>query len=285
MLIPIIPMNVHKTCGIWFSKRQLGLANGVVSMGMALGFMATSMVSATVLSPWLGGWQNVLLFYGAISIVISIIWHFTRPTPDDVEASVSETDARSLYQTVFHVVRVRNVWLLSFALLGIGSCIQSMLGYLPLYLRGIGWTETTADGALATFHGMSMICVIPLALWSDRLGSRKRVLMAATLLTITGIGLLSIADGIMVWVAVIMAGLVRDGFMAIFMTMIIETKGIKATYAGTAIGLAISLLGLGNLISPPLGNSLADIAPGLPFIFWAVLAVMGFFGLYLAKEK
>jgi MFS family permease len=285
MLTPVIPMNVHKTCGIWFSKRQLGLANGVVSTGMALGFMATSMVSATVLSPWFGGWQNVLLFYGAISIVISILWHFTRPTPDDVEASVSETDTRSLYQTVFHVVRVRNVWLLSFALLGIGSCIQSILGYLPLYLRGIGWTETTADGALATFHGMSMICVIPLALWSDKLGSRKRVLMVATLLTITGIGLLSIVDGIMVWVAVIMAGLVRDGFMAIFMTMIIETEGVKAAYAGTAIGLAISFLGLGNLISPPLGNSLADMAPGLPFIFWATLAVAGFFGLYLAKEE
>ena len=285
MLRPIIPMNVHKTYGVWFSKRQLGLANGVVAMGMALGFMATSMVSATVLSPWLGGWQNVLLFYGAISIVISILWHFTRPTPDDIKASAGETDTRSLRQTVFHVVRVRNVWLLGFALLGIGSCIQGMLGYLPLYLRGIGWTEAGADGALATFHGMSMICVIPLALWSDRLGSRKRVLMVATLLTIIGIGLLSIADGIMVWVALIMAGFVRDGFMAIFMTMIIETRGVKAAYAGTAIGLAISLRGLGNLISPPLGNSLADVAPGLPFIFWAAMAMAGFFGLYLAKEE
>lgn len=109
--------------------------------------------------------------------------------------------------------------------------------------------------------------------------------MVATLLTIIEIGLLSIVDGIMVWVAVIMAGLVRDGFMAIFMTMIIETKGVKAAYAGTAIGLAISLLGLGNLISPPLGNSLADVAPGLPFIFRTTLVVAGFFGLYLVKEE
>lgn len=285
MLTPVVPMNVHKTCGTWFSKQQLGLANGVVSMGMALGFMTTSMVSATVLSPWLGGWRNVLFFYGAISIVVSILWHFTPPAPDDVERSVGGTNPRSLRQTVFHVVRVRNVWLLGFALLGIGSCIQGMLGYLPLYLRGIGWPETGADGALATFHGMSMICVIPLALWSDKLGSRKRVLMAATLLIITGIGLLSIVDGKIVWVAVIMAGLVRDGFMAIFMTMIIETKGVKAAYAGTAIGLVISLLGLGNLISPPLGNSLAAMAPGLPFIFWATLAIAGFLGLYLANEE
>ncbi len=28
-----IPMNVHKTCGVWFPKEQLGMANGVVSVG------------------------------------------------------------------------------------------------------------------------------------------------------------------------------------------------------------------------------------------------------------
>jgi cyanate permease len=284
ILTSVIPMNVHKTCSMWFSKRQLGLANGVVSMGMALGFMVTSMVSATVLSPWLGGWRNVLSFYGTLSIVVSVLWHFTRPAPDDAEAAASETDTRSLRQTVSHVVRVRNVWLLGLALLGIGSCIQGMLGYLPLYLRGIGWTAAAADGALAMFHGMSMICVIPLALWSDKLGSRKRVLMAATLMIVMGIGLLSIVDGIMIWVAVIMAGFVRDGFMAIFMTMIIETEGVGAAYAGTAIGLVMSLLALGNLIAPPLGNSLTAIAPSLPFLFWGILATAGFFSLYWAKE-
>ena len=283
ILTSVIPMNVHKTCGLWFSKRQLGLANGVVSMGMALGFMVTAMVSATVLSPWLGGWRNVLVFYGALSMAVSILWHFMRPAPDDTAAG--ETDTRSLRQTVCHVVRVRKVWLLGFALLGIGSCIQGMLGYLPLYLRGIGWTAAAADGALATFHGVSMICVIPLALWSDKPGYRKRVLMAATLLIITGIGLLSIVNGIMIWVAVIMAGFVRDGFMAIFMTMIIETEGVGATYAGTAIGLVMSLLALGNLMSPPLGNSLTAIVPGFPFLFWEILATASFFGLYLAKEE
>ncbi len=285
MVTPVIPMNVHKTCGVWFSKRQLGLANGVVSMGMALGFMLTSMLSATVLSPWLGGWRNVLVFYGTISIAISILWYFTRSVPGDVETTVGEANTKSLRQTMFHVVRIRDVWLLGITLLGIGSCIQGMLGYLPLYLRGIGWTADKADGALATFHGVSMLFVVPLALWSDKFGSRKRVLMVATLMIITGIGLLSLVDGIMIWVAVIIAGLVRDGFMAIFMTMIIETEGVGAAYAGTAIGLVMVLLGIGNWLSPPLGNNLATLAPGFPFLFWMTLATLGFFGLSLTKEK
>jgi MFS family permease len=184
-----------------------------------------------------------------------------------------------------HVLRLKNVWLLGLALFGIGGCVEGTLGYLPLYLRGIGWTPAAADGALATFHGVSMICVIPLALWSDKLGSRKKVLMIAALMIIAGVGLLSVVNGPMVWIAVIMAGLVRDGFMAIFMTMIIETEGVGASYAGTAIGLVMSFNGLGTMSSPPLGNSLAGIAPGAPFIFWAILAIIGFLGLYFTKEK
>ena len=59
LLSSMIPMNVHKTCGTWFSQRQLGLANGVVSMGMAMGFTLGSLVSATLMSPWLGGGKMV----------------------------------------------------------------------------------------------------------------------------------------------------------------------------------------------------------------------------------
>ena len=285
LMAPMVMMNVTKTCGVWFSQRQLGLANGAVAMGMALGFMVSSIISATLLSPWLGGWRNVLFFYGAIAMAISIPWYLSRPAPNAVGVSAGETSPRTLRQTVSHVVRIRNVWLLGFALLGIGGCIQSTLGYLPLYLRGLGWPEAGADGALATFHAVSMIFVIPIALWSDRLGSRKTALMAATLMIITGVGLLSIVDGMMVWVAVSMAGLVRDGFMAVFMTMVIETEGVGATYAGTAMGLVLVFSGLGGLVAPPLGNSLAHIALGLPFTFWAALAAVGLLGLRLVKER
>lgn len=284
MVRSVIPMTVHKTCGVWFSRRQLGLANGVVAMGMALGFMAGSLVSATLLSPWLGGWRRVLEFYGAISIVFSLLWFFSRPHRTDITGPTSAEHARSLRQTILHVGRIRDVWLLGLTILGISGAVQGILGYLPLYLRNIGWTEAGADGALATFHGASMFFAIPFAFWSDRLGSRKRALMAATLLTILGCGLLSGVTGKMVWVAVIITGLVRDGFMAVFITMIIEIRGIGADYAGTAIGLVLSFVGLGNLIAPPIGNSLAAIAPSLPFLCWTVLAAAGLIGLSFIKK-
>ncbi|MCD4699007.1 MAG: MFS transporter, partial [Phycisphaerae bacterium] len=286
MISPIIPMNVHKTCGIWFSKRQLGLANGVVSMGMALGFMAGSMLSATVLSPWLGGWRNVLFFYGAISIIIGLLWRTTRLAPRDVTGQTDEVANLTFWENLLRFGKIRNVWLLGIFLLGISGCLQGTLGYLPLYLRELGWAEAVADSAAGSFHLASMIFVIPMALWSDRLESRKKLLLIAVLFTIVGVGALPFVSGIFVWGVIILAGFVRDGSMAIFMTMVIETDGVGGAYAGTATGLVISLSSLGALIAPPLGNSLAEVvSPGFPFLFWAVLAAGGWVGLYFVREK
>ncbi len=282
---PTIPMNVHKTCGIWFSERQLGLANGIVASGMALGFMLGSLLSATVLSPWLGGWRPVLLLYGGLSIVMGMLWFFTTDVMPADNTRPKGPDKVPFSRGLPHVIRLRNVWLIGLAMLGNRGCIEGMLGYLPLYLRRIGWPAARADGALASFHGVSLIAAIPLALLSDRLGARKRLLMLATLMIATGIALLYFVEGKLVWAAVIIAGVFRDGFMAILMTLIIELKGVGPAYTGTAIGLVLVFSRMGSLISPPLGNSLTEFNLALPFIFWAMLALMGLLGFYFVRER
>ena len=282
---PMIPMNVHKTCGIWFSKKRLGTANGVVAAGMALGFMLGSLLSATVLSPWLGGWRPVLFLYGGLSMLIGLLWCLTPEVPGKTRSALKAADRRSLWRGFYHVARLRNVWLIGLAMLGNRACIDGMLGYLPLYLRRVGWPPALADGALAAFHGISLLAAIPLALLSERLGLRKRFLIIATLMIFCGVALLSVSSGRLVWVAVITAGIVRDGFMAILMTLITELKGVGVAYTGTAIGLVLVFSRLGTLVSPPLGNSLAQFNLALPFVFWALLALWGASAFYFVKER
>ena len=284
-LTPFVGMNVIKTCGIWFSSRQLVLANGVLSLGMALGFVIGSLASDTVMSPWLGGWRNVLFFYGALTAVLSIPWLFTRPAPAPASLHSPAPSSGSLRQALAHVLRIKNVWLFGLAILGIGGCIQGALGYIPLYLRGLGWSGISADGALASFHTISMLCVIPIALWSAKLGSPKKVMIGAALMVTLGIGLMSVVDGVMVWIAVCLAGMVRDGFMAVFLTSITETEGVGPVYAGTAAGLVMVFSSLGSLLAPPLGNSLAAISAGLPFVFWAGLTLLGILALYATQSR
>ena len=280
----VIPVNVHKTCGIWFPGRQLGLANGVVALGMAAGFTVGAMISATVLSPLLGGWRNVMFLYGTISIVIGILWSLTRSEPGQFESPASHVNAVPFRQALSRVIHIRRVWLLGFIVLGHFGCVQGILGYLPLYLREVGWTAASADGTVAAFNGASMIVTIPLALLSDRLGSRKVILLIVMLVTTIGVGLLSIAGWAMVWTLVIIVGLFRDGFMAVLTTMVMETEGVGAKYAGTAMGLVFASARVGGFFSPPIGNSLASINMGLPFIFWAALAAIALISFYFLKE-
>jgi MFS family permease len=281
-----IPMNVHKTCGVWFAGPWLGTANGVVSVGMAFGFMLGSLLAATVLSPWLGGWRNVFFVYGAIALLFSLLWGFSQERSVDVanKGAQDKDQPLALSAALRHVASIPHVWFFSLATLGVASCVNGTLGYLPLYLRNLGWPEATADTALATFHAVSMLAAIPIALLSDRLRARKEVLMVASLLIALGVGLLALVHGPWIWLAVLLAGLTRDGFMAITMTAVMEIKGVGTRYAGSATGLLLAWLGLGNVIAPPLGNSLADWGPGLPFALWAGLALLGFCAYLLVRK-
>ena len=271
-----IPMNIHKTCGIWFPKEQLGMANGVVAFGMAFGFLLGSLLAATVFSPIFGGWRNVLFVYGAVAIVFSMLWWFSQ---EKAGVEGQQTNQMITFrEAIGHVVRLRNVWLLCIATAGVCGCVNGMLGFLPLYLRDLGWEPAIADGTLASFHAVSMLFTIPIALLSDRVGSRRGVLMASAILIGTGTGLLGFSSGALISIAVLIAGFSRDGFMAISMTAIMEEKGIGPRFAGTATGLNMSVIGIASFFSPPVGNWLAKFGTGFPFLFWAALVFLGFVG-------
>ena len=277
-----IPMNVHKTCGVWFPREQLGMANGFVAVGMALGFLLGALLAATVFSPLFGGWRNVLFVYGAVAILFAMFWWFSqgKAGADDQKSSQMIT----FREAIGHVIRIRNVWMLCIATAGVSGCVNGMLGFLPLYLRNLGWEPTMADSTLASFHAVSMLFAIPIAVLSDRVGNRRGFLITAVLLIGIGTGLIGFTGGILISAAVLLAGISRDGFMAITMTAITEQKEIGARLAGTAIGLNMSLIGIANVFAPPVGNWLAGFGTGLPFLFWAALVCLGFIGYLFMKR-
>ena len=278
-----IPMNIHKTCGIWFPKEKLGMANGVVAFGMALGFLLGALLAATVFSPILGGWRNVLFVYGAMAILFSMFWWFSQEK--ERVAGQQTNQMITFRKAIGHVVRLRNVWILCIATAGVTGCVNGMLGFLPLHLRDLGWDPAIADSTLASFHAVSMIFTIPIALLSDRVGSRRGVLMASALLIGTGTGLLGFTSGVLISVAVLIAGISRDGFMAITMTAVMEEKGIGPRFAGTATGLNMSVIGIAGFFAPPVGNWLAKFGTGLPFLFWASLVFLGFVGYLFIRPS
>jgi len=277
-----IPMYIPKALGVWFPRKQLGMANGVVSFGMASGFLLGALLAATFFSPVMGGWRNVLFLYGAVAVLFGFFWWISKEKEDGKD---QQDNQKSTYmQAIRHVMRFRNVWILSIATAGVSGCVNGMLGFLPLYLRGLGWEPAAADSTLASFHAVSMTFAIPIALLSDRFRNRQGFLMTAVLLIGMGTALLGLTSGVLISLAVLLAGISRDGFMALTMTSIIEERGIGSRFAGTAIGLNISLMGIAGVFAPPIGNGLAKLGPGLPFIFWGSLGLLGFGGYFFMQD-
>jgi NNP family nitrate/nitrite transporter-like MFS transporter len=281
----IIPITATKAIGLWFKGRNLGSAMGISAGGMGFGLMLGPMISATILSPWLGGWRNVLYLYGGVSVVIGLMWFILGRDYRQVSLPGQNTISSVPFRKSFsRLIRNKAIWIISFVLLFRVSTIQGMTGYLPIYLRGQGWSSGSADGALSAFYAVSALGVIPLSLLSDRLSSRKVILLPAVIIAMICVGILPFVQGTGVWALVILSGLFFDGFMAVFVTMLLETEGIGPEYSGTALGIVFTIAQIGCVIAPPIGNSFAGISPGTPFIFWASLSIIALIALFYIKD-
>ncbi|MBN2060198.1 MAG: MFS transporter [Deltaproteobacteria bacterium] len=276
LLVGFMPSNAFKAAATWFPSEQRGLASGILMAGMGAGFTISSMLSATLLSPMLGSWRRVLFLYGGISILIALLWLTTvkeRRSAGKIGAGTGVKPRDAIY----NVLRNKNVWLISLATMCYHGCIQGMCGYLPFYLReSKGWLPASADGTLAAFTGVSTLGAVPISLLSDKFGRRKLLVLSIITVAIIGVGLLSVAEGFIVWAIIIMVGIGRDALIAMVNAANMDSKGIGSLYSGTAVGFLQTISRIGAFLSPPIGNSVAVFGESLPFTMWAALSVVAF---------
>ena len=81
-----------------------------------------------------------------------------------------------------------------------------------------------------------------------------------------------------------MIGFARDPCMMLFLVMNMESEGVSVVYASTAMGLMLTIARVGGGIAPAVGNSLANISVGAPFIFWGGLALVAVVIMGFTKE-
>jgi cyanate permease len=280
----VLPVAVVKIIGLWFKGKNLGLAQGVGAFGMGFGLMLGPLISAAYLSPWLDGWRNVMYVYGAIAVFFGIIWLIFGREPSRTGASGGAAEHIAIGTALVRVLRNKYVWFLAFMLFFRVTCLMSMTGYIPTYLKDLGWAGASADWTLSAFYAASIIFVIPVSLFSDRMGARKPVLLVGIVISFIAVGLIPYVQGPGVWVMMILAGFLMDGFMAIFTAQLLETEGVGPALSGTAIGVVFTVAQLGNTIFPPIGNQLASFGPEWPFLFWAALGAAALVPFFLVKE-
>ena len=269
MVQPILPMNFVKLNREWFASGQLGLASGVMSAGFATGLMLGSRLSATVLSPLLGGWRAVLLFLGICAIILAIVWAVLHPPMES--GSAKRPDLKQIIANLRHVAGYRELWVIALAVFGVLGLMRGLVGYVPTYLREIGWEAVNADTALTIFFLASLIGVVPISHFSDRLGNRRLVMAFGTTTMAIGTCLMFFAGDSfwMVMLAMAIAGFCFDSFMALQGASITEVEGLNMAMVGSALGFGGVWQNLGSTITPPIGNTLSTLGLNVPFLLWA----------------
>ena len=285
MVQPVLPMNFIKLNRQWFASQQLGFASGVMSAGFATGLMLGSRLSATVLSPMLGGWRAVLIFMGICAILLGILWAILHPPMEKSKAS--QPNLKQFFANLRRVIRYRELWIIAIAGFGVTGLMRGLVGYVPTYLREIGWDAVDADSAITLFFLASLISVVPISHISDRLGSRRLVMAFGTAMMALGTGLMFLAgdDFWLVMLSMVIAGFCFDSFMALKGASITEIEGLEVAIMGSALGFAGMIQNLGSTIVPPAGNTLSTIALHVPFLLWAGAGLLGMLSLLSFRKK
>jgi sugar phosphate permease len=285
LMAAVIPSIVPKVTAVWFSGKHLALANGLLNVAWAIGSVIATLSAATLFSPLLGGWRNVLFLFGVPPVLLGLLWWFTTHDAKPQLSSSASSAGVPFRQALRNVVHIKEVWILGLILLTYFGANMGLGGYLPLYLRHTGWTPASADWAMTIFSGLGVIGTIPMVLISDKIGSRKKMMMFTTIVFMVCVALIPVVGVVGTWICLIICGLIRTAVSALANTLIFEIKGIGATYGGTAMGLTNTLGMLGAFAASPIGNSFSSINDHMPLVFWAVLTAAGIPLLLCLKES
>jgi MFS family permease len=284
LVAAVTPSVVPKVTAVWFVGNRLGFANGMLYVAWSIGAVFATLSSATLLAPVLGGWRNVLFFLGSPPVLLGLLWWFTGREPQKQDTIYTPVTGEPLRKSLASVIHIKEVWILGIALMTYWGTNMGFGGYLPLYLRNVGWEPAMADTAMTVFAGIGVLGVMPMVLYSDRIGSRKPVMIFSTLVLALSIGLIPLVNETGVWILLVIGGLIRTGVTSLATTMIFEIKGVGGTYGGTAIGLTNTLGMVGAFAAPPIGNSLTAFNDHAPLYFWAILGAIALPLLFLVKE-
>ena len=272
LVAPALPPILHKTGAYLFSERK-GISTVTISTGFALSLFLGSIYTATVLSPAFGGWRNLLIYFGGFALIFAVIWAFIPKLAFADPTSPDKPFFVAIFNSLRHVLRVREVWYIGIASLFYWGCVRGFIGYTPLYLRGLGWEPASADRTLSLFFLGSLIFAIPSTYISERFNQRQTLLILASALGGLGVGLMGTGNPTLIIVGAMTAGALFDSYMANHQAALLDLKGISV-FTGSVLGLIVMYREIGGFLSPPVGNWLAQFDTGIPFYFWGALGIL-----------
>lgn len=253
----MISVGSPKVASMWFSGRQRGMATSVSFAGSILGSIIGMALTSAVVVPLLGNWRLAFLFYGALTVVATIVWLLLArnqvPGTDDVR--VQDQERAGNLKGIIAIDNVKLIVVLGFSVFLLNHGLRN---WLPVLLIEKGVSEANAGfmAAIPMVIGMITMLVIPSVVKS---GYRKPTVII--LLIIAGVTVIPLAlgQGAVVLVFLVISGAVRQPLNSLLLLLLMDTKGIGSARIGAAGGLFFAISEIGGFGGPFIVGVLRDI--------------------------
>jgi len=244
---------------VWFGKRVLGRAVGIIAGGTGLGIVITGFLLPALLLSWgKEAWRECWIFMALITFVValgSFILLKERPGQrDPYSVETSEKKEVHLSKMKEDGMSLRSIFLVYF-IFGFAYIIYATY-FVAFLVEEIHLPEKTAGNIWAIFGWMCMVSGLIWGFLSDRLGRRRALLWNNGVISLALILPLCFHQVFLLGISTFLFGFTFLGTVAIIAASIGDQVGEKRA---SVYGLVTLIHGIGQFLGTTFGGYLKDV--------------------------
>ena len=273
------------TLSKWFIGRR-GLMTGIVKAGTGLGILGMPLIASHLITSY--GWRTSYLVLAAIALVgVLPLAQFLRRDPEQkglkpygIDASTSNISRLPFGGlTLGKAVRTRQYWTVAAICFLFWYCMHSVMVHIVPHAMDIGYSPVRAASIISVIGGVSILGRVIIAGSSDRIGSRRAMIICSLILVISLSLLYFTRELWQLYLFAAIYGFSHGGFAAMVSPLVAELFGTR--FHGSLYGV-ITFCGTGGgAIGPLIAGRIFDVSASYQLAF-LILIVASVIALMLA---
>jgi MFS family permease len=250
-----------KLAGHWFHPRRFAMMSGLALLSGLVGAIGAGVPLRALVD--LFSWRSVMAGSAIITLLIAgATWLLVRDDPSHKGYSSFAPDQVAFPENPLNpgivssfreIFRYRNTWLLVLAPSGVVGAVLAFSGLwgVPFLVTHYGLSPSEAAAVTSTLLIAWGLGGPFLGVWSDRLGKRKPLYVAGSVLAACGWGVLLFFPQLPL--VLFLALLILTGFSSGCMTtgFAFVKESVPPAYAGTVSGIANMGVMMGPMVQQP----------------------------------
>ena len=239
-VIPCLPLLVKE-----WAPDSPGLSTGVYVSGFAAGNATALALTPQLLEVM--GWRDVLLLYGGLSVIISLLWWIGA-------RSMVKSDSGLQLTSFTRILRDKYVWILLLLMVAAMGSYDTLATWMPKVMEMKG-----LDKALASLLPLGFFLAGPVIGWmSDRFTNIRLIItLLGIIATVSIVGINYLKPPLLL-LSIFSSGFSTIGVVTLGLALPTQHDRLSGS-AGSVIGVVSALGNIGPLVMPVLFGLLIDI--------------------------